>query len=411
MKAKDLTLGLPHASGWILLHLLFFLASLFVFGSCQGSTPQPGDDDLGSYGGVPGESIRGAVESPRPGSILPPQFTVSGWAIDAWRESRGPGFEGVSVHQDDCSESTELTEAEYGAKRPDVDEVMQLDASYVTSGFNARVGPLDSGNHVLVVCAQDSRGQVFEVASVAVSVSLNMVGIDLRDSQFVSLPFTVSGWAVAHLSERPPGVEVVRIMRDSCDSDEILAEAHLNRPREDVVTGLTLTQEYLRSGFAARVTSGLPHGRQTIAVCATRVDTGDAFSMTRNVYVTEPQQQVGIFQPASDAKEASPLRVAGWAVDYSRGLGEGSGVARVEIWRGPCEVGDLLATVHVGEPTPGVRDELGLDVSYTNLGFAAVVRDLESGQHTLTVCAFSAATATYFGRTLRITIVGNQTQH
>lgn len=99
--------------------------------------------------------------------IVNPNFTVSGWTLDATdvRPNEGPGIQRITVYNGgSCYAEPEnlLATAVPSSDREDVrnffnnTQQVNLDDSYIRNGYSIRVENLPLGPHLLAICAQSS---------------------------------------------------------------------------------------------------------------------------------------------------------------------------------------------------------------------------------------------------------------
>ncbi len=345
----------------------------------------------------------GAVEVPRSGAVVPPVFGISGWAVDPTAGTgKGPGVNGVEIWDGGCGSGTKLGDAETGVTRGDIIKGLGLDETYLPAGFRFKVRALPAGEHRIVACARTASSSDPLAITVDVSVSNDYIEIfSPAPGTSVSAPFSVSGFAVRFGSARPPGVRLVRIVRDSCDERDARAEAQYGLPREDSRNYLGLGEEYANMGFEAQV-AALDTGEQTIKLCALS-EAGEYSERSLTVQAAGPGQRVGIFRPEPNENVPAVARIIGYALDFSGGESNGPGVDRVEVRDRSCR-GKKLADAVYGEPRVEVKNFLGLDSSYTNIGFLADLADLSAGEHKLVVCAVSRVHANVFASSVNVTV-------
>jgi hypothetical protein len=152
----------------------------------------------------------GAIDSPGPGSVIGPNFTVTGWAIENGASS-GTGVDGVYLWAYPASggSGTPLGWAEYGGTRPDVAD--RYGTRFLNSGYSLKTGIVNSsGSYTIIAYVHDTlAGGFHQQQAVTVRKQQDPRGaFDPPAGGFtVSPSFTLTGWAIDIDHFPGPGVD------------------------------------------------------------------------------------------------------------------------------------------------------------------------------------------------------------
>lgn len=205
------------------------------------------------------------VEHPINGGSVFQPFRVAGWAIDR-AASTGTGVDTVHVwaYPDGGGPPVFVGATTPNLPRPDVGAA--FGAQFEASGFDFSVDTrLSPGSYSLVVYARSTTTATFNnsrIVRVAVGAASDPV-MDIEapaDGANVTVPFEVTGWAIDRAAPSGTGVDTVHLWAnpEAGGSPIFLGAASMGISRPDIAA--VHGSQFLLSGFALAVTSGLPPG-------------------------------------------------------------------------------------------------------------------------------------------------------
>ncbi len=336
------------------------------------------------------------IDAPVQNATLGIPFTVSGWAIDR-AASSGTGVDTVRAwaYPEGGGKPILLGDATLGGERHGVARF--YGEQFRFSGYRLSAStPLAGGGYTLKVSARSSVTGIFEVVR-TVSV---VIGTDPRmqvdrplPGVTVSLPFTVSGWAIDRAASSGTGVDAVRVWAypQSGGTPTFLGIATLggNRPGVEGLYGA----QFNPSHFTLRATTPLAPGVYTFRVSAHSTVTHTWND--RNVQVTvKAATQMRVDSPTDHAVLTPPFVVSGWAINT--GATSGVGVDAVHVWAHPQSGGSptFLGEATLGIGRPGVAALHGEQFRFSGYRLQAT-KPLAEGSYVLKVHARNTITNSF----------------
>ena len=215
------------------------------------------------------------------------------------------------------------------------------------------------------------------------------VEIDQPAPGVVSLPFTVSGWAIDRAATSGTGVDAVHVYAVPPTGPAIFLGQSYGLTRDDVAS--SFGSRFRQSGFVLNITS-LPRGVYTIVAYARSVVTG-GFDLADTVPIELPAPVViAIEAPAPMASFPGKLTLSGFAVDTAAQTG--TGVDYVHVW-GTRAGGEtrFIGAATYGLDRPDLIPIYGAGFRFS--GWSIVAADLPEGTWTFTVYLHSTVTGTF----------------
>jgi uncharacterized repeat protein (TIGR03803 family) len=336
------------------------------------------------------------IDSPIAGASVGTSPKVEGWAIDHGAFV-GTGIDAIHVYAYPNPGSGAapifLGVATHGAPRPDVGTL--FGSRFTNSGFSLTATPLAPGLYEVAVFGHSTvTGTFATVATRRMTVvgPTPMMALDGPASGATTTsPITVAGWAIDAGDFSGTGVDAVHAWAFPEDGRPSrffgVATYGLSRPDVGAIFGTRFTS----SGYT--LTAPLPPGRYTIAAFARSILTGTFTNVrTAEHVVVESQAAMALDGPAAGATTASPITVAGWAIDAADA--SGTGVTAVHVWALPE---DGRPAQFLGVATYGLsRPDLGaiFGARFTNSGYT-LTAPLDPGTYTIAAFARSTATALF----------------
>ena len=223
---------------------------------------------------APTSRLAMSVDGPATGTVVQP-FSVSGWAIDRAQTNSTTGVDAVHVYAFPANGTPAIfLGANYGSSRPDVAAV--FGSSYRNSGFGVPVnGQLAGGSYQLTAFAHSAvTGQFEGSRSVFVTVAGGpaMVIDTPAANATVSVPFTISGWAIDRDSTTGTGVDAIHVWAYPVSgSPRFVGVAAYGSVRSDI--GALFGGRFSNSGWTVSA-AGLQTGTWTIVAFLHSTTTG-----------------------------------------------------------------------------------------------------------------------------------------
>jgi hypothetical protein len=337
------------------------------------------------------------IESPASGAVLPPDFTVSGYAIDRGAGA-GTGVSSVRViaYPQPIGAPIVLGNATYGAGRTDV--ATQYGLRFLPCGFSMNVH-LAQGRYALEVQGFSTVTGTHSVVASLSSVSVNgptqpLMNVDAPGAGTTAIqPFMLGGWAIDRGAATGTGVDYVDIWAapnpGSGQAAIYVGAATIGGDRPDI--GTAYGDQFRYSGFG-RIITGLAPGVYELRVHA-RSTVAGGFNNVRTVTVTvQAQPLMTLDAPVWGAIVGQPFAIGGWAID--RAASTGTGVDAIHVWAYP-HVGGPAQFWGVGTfgPRPDIAALYG--AQFLNAGFGLTVSGVTPGNYSVVVYSHSTVTATF----------------
>ena len=281
-----------------------------------------------------------------------------------------------------------------------------LGATATSGNYNPRVAPSTSTKSWLVVTSTNYRqltGQLIQTPSQdgggtpppppapppPAGQPLMALGTPSNGSS-VTMPLTVSGWAVDRGAASGSGVDAVHVYAypdpGSGKAARFLGVATNGAARPDVAT--LFGGQFTNSGFVLPV-DGLEAGTYQIVAFAHSV-VANAFNQAKSVTVTVRASRMSLDSPVNHTSGPAPLFVSGWAVDNSGSSGTGVDAVHVYAYPNP---GSNAPAVFLGVAAYGlVRTDVAALMGsqrFKNSGFLLSVSSLSAGSYRLVAYAHS----------------------
>lgn len=206
---------------------------------------------------------------------------LEGWAVDSRGGlNNGPGITEVRAFEGtQCGTGNVLGSAMLTQERRDVVEYLNLDDSYLVSGFRIELTPPRPGIYMAAVCGFSSvtqdwvllRRQAYAIKSILGFVDAFPYATERQMNR-------VTGWVVDRAAgpNAGPGIQLVQVHLGSTCTGELVGIRDLTVNRPDVPPYLGFDESYTLSGFDIEVT--LPDQDQvTLTVCAMSSNSGSLF--------------------------------------------------------------------------------------------------------------------------------------
>lgn len=348
------------------------------------------------------------IDTPPAGATLRQPFAMSGWAVNVRGLSLEPGIETIHVwaHPLDGSAPLFVGVPSYGAPRPDIARL--FGPRYLNTGFTLTVTGLPAGDYDLVAygrCIWLHEFSMAAVRRVRVLPPQVYLFVDTPASGSTVFPSTpIAGWALDPASTSGSGIDAIHVWAYPATggAPRFAGAATLLVQRPDVAAAFG--PQFLHAGWILPgETSNLPPGRYTLVVYARHAAAG-AFLAERQLTVTvrEPVPMMAVDGPAAGSTVSSPVRIAGWAIDY--GVTTGSGVDAIHVWATPAGGGAavFLGAALYGGYRPDVAAAFGERFGHSAFELNAT---LPAGTYTLLVFPHVIRLGTFgAARTVTITV-------
>ena len=348
---------------------------------------------------VPGPVISAAFAAPTPhkaifidappaGASLRQPFSMSGWAVDVRGLGLEPGIDTIHVWAHPVGGGTPrfVGVPSYGSSRPDVARL--FGPRYLNAGYTLTVAGLPAGHYDLVAYGRSAWTHEFVTATsrrVRVLPPELRVFVDTPTAGATVFPSTaIAGWALDPASTSGSGLELIAVWAHPTTGGAPIfagvATMHVRRPDVAAVFG----PQFIEAGWVLPgERSNLPPGQYTLVVHAWHTGAGAFLAQGQTtVTVRAPVPIVTVDVPAAGLSVSSPVRVAGWAIDY--GVTAGTGVDGIHVWATPVGGG---ASIFLGAADYGRRRADVAAAFGERYGFSAfeLNASLPAGTYTLLV--------------------------
>ena len=347
---------------------------------------------------------RMAIETPLPGTTVPPRFLIAGYAFDPAATS-GSGVDAVAIYAYHDFGSGEapifLGPAEYGIARDDV--ARAYGSASANSGFELFSGGLAAGSYRLVAFAHNVAADAYSAyvfADVTVG-GFSVIAIDAPSaSATVTSSFEVAGWAIDNRATNGTGVDAVHLYvspNDGADGPVFVGAASYGWTRNDVAAAYG--PRFAGSGYHFTV-GGLGPGNYVLGAYAHSTATSSFALVAQQRFTVSATTLMSIDTPAAESTlPNATFNVAGWAIDRSAASGTGVDALHVYAYPNP---GTGQPAVFLGAVAPSLaRSDIAsfYGSRFERSGFSLAVdpsaAGLTPGVYDIAVWAHSTATGSF----------------